>query len=77
MSTIRSLCFFVVPTLLLSVSPLEAQLSTGWKQHDWERARPAIVTPGVSNLPLAPPSDAVVLFARPGGHLGQQGVDAL
>lgn len=39
-----------------------AQLPTGWKAHDWERPRPPIVTPGASNLPLAPPSDAIVLF---------------
>lgn len=62
MSTIRSLCVLVVLSLLLTVSRLEAQLPTGWKQHDWDRARPTIVTPGASNLPLAPPSDAIVLF---------------
>ncbi len=38
------------------------QLPTGWKAHDWERGRPAIVTPGPSNLPLQAPSDAVILF---------------
>ncbi len=38
------------------------QLPTGWKAHDWERKRPAVVTPGVSNLPLPSPSDAVILF---------------
>ena len=39
-----------------------AQLPTGWKAHDWERERPQVVTPGTSNLPLAAPSDAVILF---------------
>jgi hypothetical protein len=46
----------------IGVSTAFGQLSTGWKAHDWDRARPTIVTPGESNLPLAPPSDAVVLF---------------
>jgi hypothetical protein len=44
------------------VSTVSAQLATGWKAHDWERAAPKIVTPGESNLPAAPPSDAIVLF---------------
>jgi len=39
-----------------------AQLPTGWKAHDWERPRPAVVTPGSSNLPLSTPSDAIILF---------------
>jgi hypothetical protein len=39
-----------------------AQIATGWKAHDWNRKRPDVVTPGASNLPLAAPSDAVVLF---------------
>jgi len=38
------------------------QLPTGWKAHDWERERPQVISPGTSNLPLAAPSDAVVLF---------------
>jgi len=62
MSIARSLGFIWISSFALAVSPIQAQLSTGWKQHDWERARPAIVTPGASSLPLAPPSDAVVLF---------------
>ncbi len=62
MSIARSLGFIWISSFVLAVSPIQAQLSTGWKQHDWERARPAIVTPGASNLPLAHPSDAVVLF---------------
>jgi hypothetical protein len=43
-------------------SVANAQLSTGWKAHDLSRPRPAEVTPGESNLPLKPPSDAIVLF---------------
>jgi hypothetical protein len=46
----------------LSLSNAIGQLPTGWKAHDWERERPQVITPGPSNLPLAFPSDAVVLF---------------
>ena len=46
----------------LLIDSAEAQLSTGWKAHDLERKRPTVVTPGQSNLPVAPPSDALVLF---------------
>jgi len=63
--TFRIVAFIWVVTSIVAnptVEILNAQLPTGWKQHDWERARPAIVTPGASNLPLAPPSDAVILF---------------
>ncbi|XZE42905.1 3-keto-disaccharide hydrolase [Pirellulaceae bacterium SH467] len=45
-----------------AASPLFGQLSTGWKQHDWDRERPAIVTPGELAGPVAHPSDAIVLF---------------
>jgi hypothetical protein len=47
---------------MLPYAPAVAQLPTGWKAHDWDRPRPNIITPGPSNLPLAPPSDAIVLF---------------
>lgn len=53
---------FAVMIAMGCVSGAHAQLATGWKAHDWERAAPKVVTPGESNLPLAPPSDAVVLF---------------
>lgn len=33
-----------------------------WRVHDVARKRPPVVTPGPSNLPLLPPSDATVLF---------------
>ncbi|MBX7165324.1 MAG: DUF1080 domain-containing protein [Pirellulales bacterium] len=33
-----------------------------WLAHDMERPRPPVVRPGTSNLPLAAPEDAVVLF---------------
>ncbi len=53
------------PTLLAALfaaAPLVAQQSAEWKSHDMSRPRPAVVTPGAASLPLAPPSDAVVLF---------------
>lgn len=56
-----SLFGFLLSSALMS-SPALAQLSTGWKAHDWEREPPKVVAPGESNLPLAPPSDAIVLF---------------
>lgn len=48
--------------LAVGASQSLAQLPTGWKAHDWDRPRPSIVTPGESNLPALPPSDAIVLF---------------
>ncbi len=47
---------------LLCPSIAMAQYSTGWKAHDWDRVRPTVIAPGASNLPLQPPSDAVILF---------------
>jgi len=55
-------CFGLVGFVLWGGSYATAQLPTGWKAHDWERLRPQIVTPGPSNLPSLPPSDAIVLF---------------
>ena len=39
-----------------------AQSPVRWLAHDMQRQRPPVVTPGKENLPVAPPSDAVVLF---------------
>lgn len=55
-------CFFAFLLGSLFGKPAFSQLPTGWKAHDVDRARPEVVTPGVSNLPLAAPSDAIVLF---------------
>jgi hypothetical protein len=55
-------CTAVLLTNVGTNTHVVAQLPTGWKAHDWERERPPVVTPGSSNLPLAAPSDAVVLF---------------
>lgn len=47
---------------LLALFPLATPAQTGatWRQHDTDRPRPPLVTPGAANA--APPSDAVVLF---------------
>jgi hypothetical protein len=45
--------------------PAEAQVPSEWKAHDMQRPRPPVVTPGPLQLPVAPPGDAIVLFA---GH---------
>jgi hypothetical protein len=55
-----SALLFVVT--IVGNSSVLAQLSTGWKQHDWERARPKVIEPGENKLPSSVPSDAVVLF---------------
>lgn len=52
---------FLLYLPLLSVTTF-GQLSTGWKQHDMNRPLPPVVSPGADHLPVAPPSDAVVLF---------------
>ena len=43
-------------------SKLSAQMPSQWKAHDLNRPRPRIVKPGAQALPVAPPSDAVILF---------------
>lgn len=61
MKNLSYLGLCILLPLFLS-SKLNAQLSTGWKQHDMKRPLPPLVTPGESNLPTAPPSDAIILF---------------
>jgi len=39
-----------------------AQTGTGWKSHDVTRPHPPVVTPAAHELPVPPPSDAIVLF---------------
>lgn len=58
----RLLPILVAAATLTGSSPTLAQLSTGWKQHDMKRPLPPIVEPGEGNLPVAPPSDAIILF---------------
>lgn len=45
-----------------SCNTLVAQLKTGWKQHDWDRPRPALVDPGPVPQSSPAPSDAIILF---------------
>jgi hypothetical protein len=49
-------------SLTISAGLAHAQAPSEWKIHDMERPRPAVVTPGPMHLPVAPPSDAIVLF---------------
>ena len=55
----QAACAFIILTLLV-LQPALAQ--EGWKIHDLNRPAPTVVTPGAQNLPVPPPSDAVVLF---------------
>lgn len=57
-----SLLLFAATAICYTVDVANAQLPTGWKQHDLRRPAPPVVTPGESNLPLKAPSDAIVLF---------------
>ena len=52
---------WIIMILLLPVM-LFAQEEMKWKAHDMNRPKPAIITPPTQYLPVAPPSDAVVLF---------------
>lgn len=54
--------------LVLVAAPAAAQEPGDWKQHALDRPAPRIVTPAPAGPPLAPPSDAVILFD--GGGLG-------
>lgn len=57
------LCAIACLSLFLATGDsLLAQLTTGWKQHDWDRPRPILVNPGPVLQSAPAPSDAVVLF---------------
>ena len=63
--SIRSVTWslFCLPSLVVAMASVaNAQLPTGWRAHDWDRAEATVVTPGDAALPVPPPSDAVVLF---------------
>ena len=56
------LALVAVPLLLLTSGPSFAQPGQSWKVHDVSRPHPPVVqVPGL-DLPVAPPSDAIVLF---------------
>ena len=44
------------------INQASGQPHSGWKAHDPNRPRPPIVSPADQHLPVAPPSDAVILF---------------
>jgi len=48
--------------LLMGNVPMSSLDAQGWPVHSMERPRPPVVTPGPAGPPVAPPSDAVVLF---------------
>ena len=52
---------------LASLAParVTAQSVESWPIHSMERPLPPRVTPGASQLPALPPSDAVILFVSP------------
>jgi len=53
----------IQPILFLLVAPAAlAQSPPQWKSHDLSRPRPPVVTPPEQDLPVTPPSDAIVLF---------------
>ncbi len=54
--TVLTVCQIATPHAVIG------QLPTGWKAHDLKRPAPPVVTAGESYLPVAAPSDAVILF---------------
>ena len=59
---IRPATLLVCCSLCALASPAAAQSPMRWLAHDMQRRRPPVVTPPEQALPVAPPSDAVVLF---------------
>lgn len=56
------LCVLSMFVSVIIVRNLCAQTPSQWKAHDLNRPRPPIVKPGAQDLPVRPPSDAVILF---------------
>ncbi len=52
----------VLGLMLLGGDAAFGQTDEGWKAHDFTRPRPEVITPGPATGPVAPPSDAIVLF---------------
>ncbi len=56
-------CWLLFFFALFVMSPWTiAQTPARWKQHAISRPRPRVVVPGGPKLPVAPPSDAILLF---------------
>jgi hypothetical protein len=49
-------------TILLTAGPPARLPAQQWPVHSMERPRPSVVDPGPERPPVAPPSDAIVLF---------------
>ncbi|MEM1053900.1 MAG: DUF1080 domain-containing protein [Bacteroidota bacterium] len=62
-------CSTSAPPSAESASP-HAPAAPGWRQHETERPQPPRVEPAEADLPVAPPSDAVVLIG-PDGDPGE------
>lgn len=56
-----SIVRFLVAAFLMT-GPAAAQPSPDWPIHAKDRPQPAVVDPGPGNLPVAAPSDAIILF---------------
>ena len=47
---------------VITATTAHGQNMTDWPQHSMDRPQPRVVTPGPARGPVAPPSDAIVLF---------------
>lgn len=61
-SCVAAALFLALVEVLGLVMSASAQMPMRWLAQDMERPRPPVVTPGPLKLPVAPPSDAIVLF---------------
>jgi len=64
MHTLKRRQAWILPCFATVLGAVDAWGQSGgeWKIHDPDRPQPTVVSPGVQNLPVAPPSDAIVLF---------------
>ncbi len=63
MAQTKVFCVLIVLLFLNSSEQAgESLLRSGWKAHDLDRPRPPQLTPPEQNLPVPPPTDALVLF---------------
>lgn len=62
LKTTCKLLLIIATSFAFACNTSFAQLSTGWKAHDKNRAVPAVVDPGKAAFSNSIPSDAIVLF---------------